>query len=276
MKKISILIANYNNGRYFKDCFISLINQTYSNWEAIIIDDCSSDNSVKIIREHIKNDSRFSLFQNSENKGCGYTKRRCVELATGELCAFLDSDDALYPWALEYSELELEKKNLVGVYSQLAFCNENLEPQNIFIKTKQIYNGKYFFNYPIQIAHFFTFRKSTYFQTIGINPNLEKAVDQDLYLKLLEYGNVKFIPEVLYKYRCHSKGISQGEAKQDAKESFAKVIHDTMKRRGIKTINHKIIPEVFTSSNEIFTLLRYQTNIMHRLISKIKVTLGNI
>ncbi|MCQ4142542.1 glycosyltransferase [Chryseobacterium sp. EO14] len=271
MRKVSLLIANYNSGNYFTNCYDSILKQTYDNWEVIIVDDCSTDNSIQIIKKLIENDSRFLLFQNSENKGCGYTKRRCVELATGDLCAFLDPDDALYPHALEYSELELEKKSLIGIYSQMAICDENLELQNIYTQTKQICNNKYFFNYPIQITHFFTFRKSAYLKTTGINPNLKKAVDQDLYLKLLEQGNVKFIPEVLYKYRSHSKNISQSDSKQEVKYSFALVIHETMKRRSLTKINKQKIPDIYENYEEIFSLLNYQISIKYRFFDKLKI-----
>lgn len=274
MISFSILIANYNNGKYFKECYQSLLNQTYKNWEVIIIDDASEDNSVEIIQSLIKNDTRFKLYHNAVNEGCGFTKARCMTYAQGDLCAYLDPDDALYPEALEKVVREfIARDDVAAVYSQMMLCNESLIPKKIYAGTKQIYNNRYFFNYPIQLAHFFTFKREVYLRTSGINPNLKNAVDQDLYLKILEQGGVKYLKEPLYFYRLHSNGISQDKAKQSAKESFARVIYDTMKRRGIKTINHNIIPEVFTSSDEIFKLLNYQTNRMHRLINKIKVTL---
>ncbi|WP_288447466.1 glycosyltransferase [uncultured Chryseobacterium sp.] len=277
MIKFSILIANYNNGKYFKECCHSLINQTYRNWEAVIIDDASTDNSVEIIESLIKNDCRFKLYQNDTNQGCGFTKAACMQYAQGDLCAYLDPDDALYPEALEKTAEEfIHKKDLAAVYSQMKLCDENLNPVSTYAGTKQIYNNRYFFNYPIQVAHFFAFKRETYLRTRGINPYLKNAVDQDLYLKILEQGEVKHLKEPLYLYRIHSHGISQDQAKQSAKDSFARVIHETMKRRGLKSINNKTVPEIFTSSQEIFELLTYQTNRMHRIISKIKVTLDNI
>ena len=277
MIKFSILIANYNNGKYFKECCHSLINQTYRNWEAVIIDDASTDNSVEIIESLIKNDYRFKLYQNDTNQGCGFTKAACMQYAQGDLCAYLDPDDALYPEALEKTAEEfIHKKDLAAVYSQMKLCDENLNPVSTYAGTKQIYNNRYFFNYPIQVAHFFAFKRETYLRTRGINPYLKNAVDQDLYLKILEQGEVKHLKEPLYLYRIHSHGISQDQAKQSAKDSFARVIHETMKRRGLKSINNKTVPEIFTSSQEIFELLTYQTNRMHRIISKIKVTLDNI
>ncbi|KAA2224579.1 glycosyltransferase family 2 protein [Chryseobacterium sediminis] len=277
MINFSILIANYNNGKYFKECYDSLISQTYKNWEAIVIDDASTDDSVEIIQSLIQGDSRFKLYHNTTNKGCGFTKAACMEYAKGDLCAYLDPDDALYPEALEKTVQEFfDRDDIVAIYSQMMICDEDLTPERIYAGTKQIYNNRHFFNCPIQFAHFFTFKRETYSRTTGINPNLKNAVDQDLYLKILEQGEAKFIKDPLYLYRLHSNGISQDKAKQSAKESFARVIHDTMKRRGIKKINNQAVPEVFTSSQEIYKLLNYQTNKMHRLISRIKVTLDNI
>lgn len=271
MIKFTILIANYNNGRYFKDCYNSLISQTYTNWETIIVDDASTDDSVEIIWSLIKGDPRFRLYHNPSNQGCGFTKRECMTYAEGEICAYLDPDDALYPEALEKSVNEfLGKANLVATYSQMMLCDEDFCPDKVYAGTKQIYNSRYFFNCPNQFAHFFAFKKEIYFRTSGINPNLKSAVDQDLYLKILEQGKIKYIKEPLYLYRLHPNGISQQSSKQNAKESFAKVIHDTMKRRRIRRINIRKVPEAYTSSNEVFELLNYQTHKMYRVINKIR------
>ena len=275
MIKISILIANYNNGKYFTDCYNSLLNQSYTNWEVIIVDDASTDDSIEVITNIIKNDSRFKLYHNQQNKGCGFTKRECMKYAEGDICAYLDPDDALYSTALEACVLEFAKNtDIVALYSQMMLCNENLTPDKVFASTKQIYNSRYFFNCPTQFAHFFVFKKETYLKTSGINANLKSAVDQDLYLKILEHGNVAFIKEPLYLYRLHSNGISQHSSKQTAKESFAKVIHETMKRRGIRKINNKTVPDDYTNAQEIYQLLNYQTNKVHRLINKLKLTLN--
>lgn len=274
MIKFSILIANYNNGRYFRDCYNSLISQTYQNWEVIIVDDASTDDSMEVIETIIKNDPRFKMYRNATNQGCGYTKRECMKYAQGEICAYLDPDDAIYTDALEKITQEFVKNDITAAYSQMMLCDENLNPDKVFASTKQIYNSRFFFNCPTQFAHFFTFKKETYLKTSGINPNLKSAVDQDLYLKILEHGSVKYIKEPLYMYRLHAKGISQQSSKSNAKESFAKVIHDTMKRRGIRKINNKKVPEVYTNPQEIYELLNYQTQRLHRLINKVKVTLN--
>ena len=84
----SVLIANYNNGKYLMDAIESVRQQTYTNWEIILVDDCSTDNSHELYKE-LEQDERIHIFLNDQNHGCGYTKRRCAELANGEICGFL-------------------------------------------------------------------------------------------------------------------------------------------------------------------------------------------
>lgn len=275
MRKISILIANYNNGKYFQECYESIISQTFTNWEVIIIDDKSTDNSLNIIKKIIHNDSRFKLYENETNKGCGFTKRKCMEYANGDICGYVDPDDALYPTALEKSVMEYSNNpEIVATYSRMMMCDENLVADKTFSNTKQIYNDEYFFNCPVQFAHFFTFRKDIYLKTEGIDPDLTSAVDQDLYLKILDHGNPTFIDEDLYLYRLHSRGISQFKSKKNAKNSFAKVIHNTMKRRKLKQINNVKVPKTYEDANEIFDLLSYQTKLLYRLKIKAKLSFG--
>ncbi|WP_326982319.1 glycosyltransferase family A protein [Chryseobacterium sp. MYb264] len=275
MKKFSVLIANYNNGKYFKECYDSIISQSYPNWEVIIVDDASTDDSVETIRNIIKDDNRFKLYENKDNRGCGFTKGHCMDFATGEICGYLDPDDALYPQALEKSvEAYNRHPKIVATYSRMTMCNDKLEGDTVFTKTKAVYNDKYFFNYPIQLAHFFTFKKEVYDKTSGINPDLCNAVDQDLYLKILDHGDPAFVDENLYKYRLHSQGISQFKSKNSAKESFAKVIFDTMNRRSLKSINKVKVPQTYNNSTEIFDLLVYQTKFLYRLKTKAKLFLG--
>ena len=204
--KVSILVANYNNGKFFNDCYISIVEQTYDNWEVIIVDDGSTDNSVEIIRRIIKDHKNFKLFENDKNYGCGYTKRRCVELATGDVCGFLDPDDALVPIALEKMVLAYINQDYVLVYSRHHKCDTNLN------KTGTSKNGQILkediFNLNYDITAFTTFLRKAYLQTEGINAYCKRAVDQDLYIKLLEIGKAKFINELLYLYRIHSMGIA--------------------------------------------------------------------
>ena len=90
----SVLIANYNNGCYLQEAIDSVLAQEYGNWEIVIVDDKSTDNSIEIYDKY-KDDNRFHVYFNEKNEGVGYTKNRCVEKANGWICGFLDPDDVL-------------------------------------------------------------------------------------------------------------------------------------------------------------------------------------
>lgn len=237
--KFSILIAHYNNWNYFKECYQSLINQTYQNFEIIIVDDCSTDDSFSKLSKLAEEDSKIKLFRNSENKKVGFTKSRCIEEAKGEICGFLDPDDFLNANALsEVIEIYKSKSDCIATYSKIKLVDSKSNKLGDFKHTKKIKNNKKnFFNINFEVAHFFTFRRDYYLKTEGININLSSAVDQDLYLKLYELGNFYFINSDQYIYRLHKNGVSQDKAKKEKlKENWNQVILDTCIRRNIKNL----------------------------------------
>jgi glycosyltransferase involved in cell wall biosynthesis len=209
----SILIANYNNGIFFKDCYDSILAQSYENFEVIIVDDASTDNSVEIISEMIKDDARFKLFTNHENRGCGFTKKKCAELASGEYCGYLDPDDALLPNALELMVKAFVSNPGASLISAKYFMVDYfLNITRKCLHAKPIPDGHSFLTYGRgTITHFATFRKAFYDRTEGIDPKFKRAVDQDLYFKLEEVGDTVYIDEFLYLYRINENSISANE-----------------------------------------------------------------
>ncbi|MFS1008009.1 glycosyltransferase family 2 protein [Enterococcus casseliflavus] len=93
MNKISIIMPSYNSGLFIKESIDSVINQTYKNWELIIVDDCSNDNTVEIIRMFQLEDSRIKPIYLDNNKGAANARNIAIEKAEGDYIAFLDSDD---------------------------------------------------------------------------------------------------------------------------------------------------------------------------------------
>jgi glycosyltransferase involved in cell wall biosynthesis len=238
----SLLIANYNNGKFFKDCYDSIIAQTFGNWEAIIVDDGSADDSVIAIKNIIGNDTRFQLFLNEANKGCGYTKRKCAELASGDICAFLDPDDSLLPDALEKMHTGyLNNPQAVLIHSSLIYCNENLKKQDVYPHASAIKKpGAWFLNLDHSVTAFASFKRSHYLKTEGIDAYLQGAVDQDLYLKMYETGPFQFINEPLYLYRRHHQSISANSNLEKGRFWQWFVIMQAAKRRSI------IVDELFS------------------------------
>ncbi len=276
--KFSVLIAHYNNAEYFKECYDSLLKQTYQNWEAIILDDDSAEDEKNKVKKIIAGDDRFKYFENSENKGVGFTKSKLIELASGEIMGYVDPDDAILPTAIEKSISVFKKdEKAVLTYSRFLSCDENLKPLTPFKSAQQVQNNdSYFFNFPVQIAHFVCFKKDLYLTTEKMNPDFKISEDQDLYLKLYEKGKVVFINETNYLYRTHQGGISQNDHKSRSYEYWGKVIWNAMQRRNLQIINGKKIPVQYTSSDEIFKLLEYQNSISFRIKKKLKILLQSI
>lgn len=271
--KFSILIANYNNGKFFRSCYDSIITQSYDNWEVVILDDASTDDSLKVIKSIISDDNRFKIFKNESNSGVGITKSKLIELATGEICGFVDPDDAITPSALNSSvEIFKTQKEVVLTYSKYIKCDENLQQIDIPKNPMAVPNNDpYFFNCPVHIVHFVCFRKDIYETTEKMNTGMKIAEDQDLYLKMYEKGKVKFIDEANYLYRTHSGGISQNDNRPKSREYFSKVIFNAMQRRNLKMINGKVVPSQFTDSKQIYDLLEYQNSISYRIQKKLRI-----
>lgn len=230
----SLLIAQYNNGKYFEDCYNSIMAQTYQKWEAIIVDDCSTDDSVQQMKTLIGDDTRFKIFINDGNKGCGFTKRKCVDLAIGDICGFVDPDDAISETAIEEMiKMHIEFPDVGLVYSNFIFCDENMTDINIHLQKKVENSKEDFFNLQAEVSHYATFKSSYYKKTSGINPYLQRAVDQDLYLKLYEVGKVFYLNKAFYYYRQHDGGISTNTNNEKAYFWKWVVILDAAKRRNL-------------------------------------------
>lgn len=230
----SILIANYNNGKFLMDAIESVRQQTYTHWEIILVDDGSTDNSQEIYSA-LESDERIHIFLNDKNYGCGYTKRRCADLATGELCGFLDPDDALTSDALR---VMVEQHALNPDASTIGSCYWCVDEQmNKLWHTEQwIYSDGtcYLTDFKhLRPIPFASYKRAKYLQTEGISPNLRRAVDYDLYVRLEETGNILSIPNILYCYRMHSNQIS---TKGDFYSMYWEivVIQEAAKRRGVR------------------------------------------
>ena len=273
--KFSVLIANYNNGKFFKDCYDSILAQQYTNWEVVIIDDRSTDDSVEVIKKIIGDDDRFILYENDANYGVGVTKAKLIEDATGDVCGYLDPDDIITPNALKSAvEVLQKKKDVVLTYSRLAKCDQNLNILKEFKAAMQVPNGqKAFFNFPIQIAPFVAFRRDVYLKGPKINPELKIAEDQDLYFKMYEVGKVHFIDQTDYLYRAHAGGISQNDNKGKSYHFYARSIWEAMQRRNLKMINGRPVPAIYSDPQEIFSLLEYQNRMPFRIRKNITILL---
>lgn len=116
---VSIIIPNYNKVNYLKQTLDSVLAQTYSDWECIVVDDYSTDNSWEILESYSQKDFRIKIFKrpNIRNKGVSATRNYAIELAEGEYVALLDSDDTWGPNRLESAIKFLNLYNIEAIFS---------------------------------------------------------------------------------------------------------------------------------------------------------------
>ena len=129
MKKVSIIIPMYNSEKYINQCINSVINQTYKNLEIIVIDDLSTDNSIKNVNA-IK-DKRIKLIKNRKNIRVSKSRNKGVRVASGDYICFLDSDDY---WVLDKIEKQvrfIENNNYTFIYSSYVITNSKKETKVI-------------------------------------------------------------------------------------------------------------------------------------------------
>ena len=246
--------------------------QTYQNWEVIIVDDASTDNSVAVMKELIGNDPRFKMEINPENKGCGFTKRRCAELASGEICAFLDPDDAITKQALLVMVAEHEKYPEASmIYSKPFWCDEFLNVQYV-TASRQIENrSQEFFDFNGHVGHFLSFKNKSYQQTEGINSYLQRAIDKDLVLKLYEIGPAYYVDTALYHYRVHDNGISMNQNQDKAYFWYWVVIINAAKRRNVN-IENLFIEKAMQTRREIALdkeIASYNKSFIFKILRKV-------
>lgn len=210
---ISIVTASYNYEQYIGETIQSVLNQTYTDWELIIIDDCSSDNSLKVIKSF--DDDRIKLFVNKKNMGLKYTVKRGIELAQGDWVVFLESDDLITPDYLEkkYQIAQKYPDNVLIFNDCEFFGDENrvLDFNTALKKTREL-NAKrqYPANMFWEFYHsnkIFTFSavmaKRDALLKINYEPKLDYLLDWHLWIQLAHIGKIYYINERLTKWRLH-------------------------------------------------------------------------
>lgn len=244
---VSVVTSCYNSENYIAETIKTVVSQTYQNWEMIIINDCSTDTSLKTIRKCI---SRFNIsdkvkvITHNENLGCGSSLSDAINKSSGELIAILDSDDALATKdALKIMvDAHLKHPEASLVYSNYWECDHRLKKLHRF-RTRQILDRETYLGTKIRISHFKVMKKSFYDKTPGVNRLLRQTVDKDLVLKLEEVGKLVHVPVELYLYRQRNNNLTKSvnrkgkEYKNFVKIMRYKTYNDARTRRGLKLKN---------------------------------------
>lgn len=124
---VSIITPSYNCSKFIGSCIESVQKQTYTNWEMLITDDCSKDNTVEVISQYSEKDKRVKCYVLKENSGAAVARNNSITEAKGRYIAFLDSDDMWTPDKLEKQLEFMRKKDCALSYTSILLCNEGGE-----------------------------------------------------------------------------------------------------------------------------------------------------
>mgnify|MGYP003385841264 CR=1 FL=1 len=210
--KVSIITPSYNSSRFIEVTIQSVIKQTYTDWEMVIVDDCSKDNSVDIIQAYVLKDDRIKLLINSKNKGAAESRNEALRLASGKYIAFLDSDDTWYSHKLEKQIQFMKGGDHEFTFSAYDIMSEegNRLGKSVNVPKEIVYN-QYLKNTIIGcLTVIINKEKVGYFEM----PNIKSSHDMALWLMIMKRGFSAFgLNEVLSTYRLVNTSNSANKIK---------------------------------------------------------------
>ena len=225
---ISICIPTYDGSEYIEDCLDSVLTQTYGNFEVLILDDCSTDNTLEIANTFAKKDSRIRVVKNENNLGLVGNWNKCIQLAKGEWIKFVFHDDLIAPQCLERMMAVADDNHPFIICRRNFIFNDVSE--DVFqtyqkflteLSMDGVFNGKTDISpsdiVDAQIRMVTSFQRNYFgeptstllhrllFKRFGlINPALIQKCDLEYWLRVGINVGVRYIPETLAHFRVHS------------------------------------------------------------------------
>lgn len=221
--KVSIIIPVYNAEKFIGKTIESVLNQTYKNWEMLIFNDKSKDNSLKIIKKYSEKDERIKVVDSKENVGVVAARNKLIEIATGEFIAFLDADDYWKQNKLEKQIKFMRKNNaLISCTEYTRVTEDEKEINDIIIKEIITYEDMLKNNYLGCLTVIYNANKlgKRYFK------EREKNEDYVLWLEIVKETKIIFgLKENLAFYRVLNNSRSSNKIKvaKDRWEVYRKI-----------------------------------------------------
>jgi glycosyltransferase involved in cell wall biosynthesis len=255
--RVSVLMAVYNGSRHLVEAIESVLSQSLQDFELIMINDGSKDNSHDIIQKYLANDSRCVYITRS-NKGLVETKNELILRARAEYIAWLDQDDVCFPTRLEKLVEYLDNhQECVAVGSEALLIDDVGYPICKFFLSKShdeidqsnlSGDGSHICNPSVAL------RKSVVLELGGIRKDFVYSEDIDLFLRMAEIGRLAILPEVLVKYRQHLNAAGYS-LRAEQIVSSQRAINEARTRRGLPllTADDLAKQQKYTSEAEIFS-----------------------
>lgn len=218
---ISVVLPVYNGSRFLEESINSIISQTYNNWELLIIDDCSTDDTPMISKRFAEKDERIFYYRNETNMKLPNTLNRGFSLSKGKLLTWTSDDNYYYPKAFEIMKKKLEKEDTDFVFASFDRVDENNNIVGEHISSKNDISKIVARNI---VGACFLYTRRVYELVGDYNNDLIFVEDYDYWQRVFSNFNVSFIQEKLYAYRSHEMQISNVMKKSQYYENLIKML----------------------------------------------------
>ncbi len=213
---ISIITPSYNSAKFIGDAIQSVLNQTYTNWEMVIVDDCSKDETVEIIQQY--KDERIRLIQLQENSGPAIARNTAIEAAQGRYIAFLDSDDQWLPEKLEKQLRFMQDNDIAFSYTKYKNMTEDGTETNVIVNVPEKVTYEDLLKHNVIGCLTVMVDKDKAGEVAMVN--IRTRQDYVLWLHLCKRGFTAYgLQEVLAKYRLVENSVSSNKLKM-AKQNW--------------------------------------------------------
>lgn len=212
MPKVTVAIAVYNGANFIHQTINSVLNQSFQDFEIIVIDDGSIDQTVNIIKSF--ENERIKLFENKTNKGLIYTRNKYLQLANGEYIAILDADDVWYPNKLAIQVDFMDSNTTVGISGTYANRDSIIWKFPLHhedIKVSLLFGSAF--------IHSSAILRKSYIDKFNLNYRTPIAQDYDFLTQAIQHFEVVNLPKPLLKYTIHENQITFKRKKEQYKWS---------------------------------------------------------
>jgi teichuronic acid biosynthesis glycosyltransferase TuaG len=209
---VSIITPCFNSEKYVSQTIQSVLSQTHQNWEMLLVDDCSNDETFAILSKFVSQDARIKAFKLEKNAGAGVARNYAIQHAQGNYIAFLDADDLWKPEKLEKQLHFMQIENIPFTFSFYETIDEtgNLRNETITTPSKITYKQLYFCNW---IGNLTGMYSVDFFGKIPIS-SIKKRQDWMLWLQIVKQIKTAIpVPESLAYYRVREDSISASKWK---------------------------------------------------------------
>lgn len=228
----SIILPLYNRREYVGEAVRSVLAQTRRDWELIVYDDGSTDDSLAVARDAAGGDERVRFERSDVNRGTTSTLAAAFRLARGVYFGTLDSDDRLHRDCLRETARVLDRYPATGmVYTQYRCIDADGRPGGLGTRCRLPFDRNRLL-VDFMCFHFRLIRRSVYEQVGGFDPAYERAPDYDLCLRLSEVTDVRHVAKPLYDYRVHDNSVSVQTRRRQTEDS-RRAVEAALRRRGV-------------------------------------------